>query len=191
VFLLVAVLVGVLLSQRVGLAAPVASALVARGPVAEALRPQLMPGLVGGLLCGALLLFVARLAPPALSRLEGQFPLTAAARVLYGGITEELLVRWGLLTPLMWLFSRLTRHARSPQLGVVAAAIIVSAVLFGAGHLPAASALLHGLTPAVSAYIIGANTIFGLLAGWLFWRYGLESAMLAHVTAHVVLIAAG
>ena len=35
-------------------------------------------------------------------------------------------------------------------------------------------------------FVIGANTAFGLLFGYLFWRYGLESAMIAHAVAHVV-----
>ena len=36
------------------------------------------------------------------------------------------------------------------------------------------------------AFIVGANTVFGLLFGYLFWRYGLESAMVAHALAHAV-----
>lgn len=38
----------------------------------------------------------------------------------------------------------------------------------------------------VVAFVIGANTAFGLLFGYLFWRYGLESAMIAHASVHVV-----
>lgn len=38
----------------------------------------------------------------------------------------------------------------------------------------------------VVAFVIGANTAFGLLFGYLFWRHGLESAMIAHALAHVV-----
>jgi membrane protease YdiL (CAAX protease family) len=33
---------------------------------------------------------------------------------------------------------------------------------------------------------MGANTSFGLLFGWLFWRRGLESAMVAHGLTHLV-----
>jgi hypothetical protein len=35
------------------------------------------------------------------------------------------------------------------------------------------------------------NTAFGVLFGYLFWRYGLEAAMIAHATAHVVSYVAG
>jgi membrane protease YdiL (CAAX protease family) len=70
--------------------------------------------------------------------------------------------------------------------GFVWFAIAVSAFIFGAGHLPAAAALLGALDANVVAFVIGANTVFGLLFGYLFWRYGLESAMIAHALAHVV-----
>jgi hypothetical protein len=35
------------------------------------------------------------------------------------------------------------------------------------------------------------NAAFGVLFGYLFWRYGLEAAMIAHATAHVVSYVAG
>ncbi len=38
----------------------------------------------------------------------------------------------------------------------------------------------------VVAFVIGVNTTLGLLFGYLYWRHGLESAMIAHAAAHVV-----
>ena len=70
--------------------------------------------------------------------------------------------------------------------GFVWLAIAVSAVRFCAGHLPAAAALVGALDANVVVFVIGANTVFGLLFGYLFWRHGLESAMIAHALAHVV-----
>jgi membrane protease YdiL (CAAX protease family) len=34
------------------------------------------------------------------------------------------------------------------------------------------------------------NSIFGIVAGFLYWRRGLEAAILAHMSAHLVLILA-
>jgi membrane protease YdiL (CAAX protease family) len=70
--------------------------------------------------------------------------------------------------------------------GFVWLAIAVSALMFAAGHLPAASFLLGTLNVPVVAFVIGVNTAFGLLVGYLYWRHGLESAMIAHAQAHVV-----
>jgi membrane protease YdiL (CAAX protease family) len=38
--------------------------------------------------------------------------------------------------------------------------------------------------------VIVANSLFGLIAGYLYWKRGLESAMLAHMLAHVLLLTA-
>ena len=39
------------------------------------------------------------------------------------------------------------------------------------------------------AFVVGGNTLAGLVFGWLFWRHGLEAAMVAHALAHVVAVA--
>jgi membrane protease YdiL (CAAX protease family) len=107
--------------------------------------------------------------------------------VLYGGITEELLLRWGLMTALAWLAWRFLQQRRGPvRAGVVRLATAVSALMFAAGHLPAASVLLGSMDVAVVAFVTGVNTAFGLLFGHLSWRHGLESAMIAHALAHAV-----
>jgi membrane protease YdiL (CAAX protease family) len=111
--------------------------------------------------------------------------------MLYGGLTEEILLRWGVMTFLVWMFWRIFQRGTGRPRGVYfVAAIILSAVMFGIGHLPIASILAGGLTVPVVIYVITANSIFGIVAGFLYWRRGLESAILAHMFAHVVLIAA-
>ena len=187
--LLVALVVwlGVLLAPKVGLSAPAFEAAVTRQSVAAALRPQLFPGLLGGLLGGLGLFAIGGYAPAELADVEQPFTVPLIARVLYGGITEELLLRWGLMTVLVWIAWRLLQRRKgTPQIVYVWLAIVVSALLFGAGHLPAAAAQIGELTADVAAFVVGANTVFGILFGFLFWRYGLEAAIIAHAFAHMV-----
>ena len=66
------------------------------------------------------------------------------------------------------------------------AAIVSAAVLFGAGHLPLA-AQLGPLTAAIVSRVIAYNAIAGLVFGTLYWKRGLEHAMLAHFCADLVL----
>ncbi len=182
-----AVWAGVALASKVGLRAPIFEAAVTARPIAPPLRPQLLPGLVAGLLGGMLLFAISRYGPAAFVEAQERFSPPLLVRVLYGGITEELLLRWGLMTALVWLAWRFAQHRQGvPRAGYVWLAITVSALLFGAGHLPAASVLIGALDVNVVVFVIGANTAFGLLFGYLFWRYGLESAMIAHAVAHVV-----
>jgi membrane protease YdiL (CAAX protease family) len=182
-----AVWAGVALAPAVGLRAPAFEAAVSGRPIAPALRPQLLSGVTAGLFGGAVLFTAGRLAPAAITAAQKQFDLNLAARVLYGGVTEEVLLRWGIMTALVWLSWRLLqRRQGAVHAGYVWLAILASALLFAAGHLPAAAALIEVLDARVVAFVIGWNAAFGLLFGYLFWRYGLESAMLAHALSHLV-----
>ena len=178
--------IGAAVSTRLGLHSPVAEAVASGSPVGPSLRPQVVPGLIGGVL-GAILLAVAVLvAPDAITALEGQWEPPLWLRALYGGITEEVLLRWGVMTGLVWLGWRFAQRREGlPKPWIIWAAIVASALLFGAGHLPAASALIGSLSAPVVAYVVLANSVFGLIAGWLYWKWGLEAAIIAHVGAHV------
>jgi len=69
---------------------------------------------------------------------------------------------------------------------VMWAAIVITALLFGAGHLPTTAALLP-LTPLVIARALLLNGLGGLVFGWLYWKRGLLAAMLAHFSTDLVL----
>ncbi|HLL45691.1 MAG TPA: CPBP family glutamic-type intramembrane protease, partial [Longimicrobiaceae bacterium] len=119
---------------------------------------------------------------------EGERTLAVTlAGMLYGGITEELMMRWGVMSLLAWAGWRLFQRGRGePGPAVMWAAILAAALLFGAGHLGAVSAIAP-LTVAVVARTVALNALAGVAFGWLFWRRSLEAAMLAHMTGHVVL----
>lgn len=187
VLVALAVWAGVAFAPVVNFRAPVFEVAATRRALAPALRPQLIPGLGAGMLGGVLLFATLRYAPAALAGVQERFNVPLFARVLYGGITEELLLRWGLMTTLVWLTWRfLQRRQGAPRAGYVWLAIAVSALVFGAGHLPVAATLIGDLPANVVAFVVGANAAFGVLFGYLFWRSGLESAMMAHALAHVV-----
>jgi membrane protease YdiL (CAAX protease family) len=69
-------------------------------------------------------------------------------------------------------------------------AIVISSIIFGLGHLPVAIALGSKLTTAIVLYVVMANSSFGLIAGYLYWRKGLEAAILGHMLTHVVIVSA-
>lgn len=193
----VAILAGVLLAGRVGLRSPAAEALARREKFLSALRPQIVPGIVAGVVAGLAIVGLWAAAKPFLSaefitRAEAfNHVLPPITRFLYGGFTEEILLRWGVMTTLVWLPWRFVKKARgTPKRIYFVTAIFLSALLFGALHLPVAYLLAGGLTVPVAVYVIAANSIFGIAAGFLYWRRGLESAIIAHIFAHVVIIAA-
>lgn len=105
--------------------------------------------------------------------------------VLYGGITEELLMRWGLATFFAWAIAKLRKAPGSATPGTMWAAVALAALLFGAGHLPAVMAMGMQLTAPVIARTIVLNAIGGIVFGWLYFRRSLEAGMLAHATVHL------
>jgi hypothetical protein len=204
VLVTLAVFVGTWLAERVGLRSPAAEAAARGEGVIEKLKPQIVPGIVAGLLSGVGIVLAWVIAKPFLtadfiSRAEefNNF-IPAAVRMLYGGVAEEILLRWGVMTFLVWASSRLFGRTASseqdstssPRPVIYIAAIVLSALAFGAGHLPIAYVLSGGLTLPIVIYVIIANSLFGIVAGFLYWKRGLEAAMIAHMCAHLVLITA-
>jgi hypothetical protein len=174
------------LAPRVGLRAPVVSAWLAGARVGPVLRTQCRPGVWGGLAGVAWLWALSGLAPPALLPSDSN-AVPLLVKLLYGGITEELLVRWGLMTLLLWLAWRLGQRGRSrPGRAMVVGAIVVSAIIFALGHLPAAHAMAGALTLPIVAFVLVGNTVFGVMVGALYARFGLEAAVIAHLLAHLV-----
>ena len=94
-------------------------------------------------------------------------------------------MRLGLMTLLVWIGARLTR-ASVPGPAVVWTAIVITALLFGVGHIPTTATVLS-LTPLVIARALLLNGIGGIVFGWLYWKRGLVAAMLAHFNADIVL----
>src|SRR5260370_3402043 len=108
IILTFAVFVGVALAPKTGLSSPVAEAGARGERLIPALIPQVVAGLVGGLAGGIAILSSWLLWKPFLplefvTRAEqlNRF-LPVLTRLLYGGITEELLLRWGVMTVLVW-----------------------------------------------------------------------------------------
>jgi membrane protease YdiL (CAAX protease family) len=156
-------------------------------PVSQvALRTAFGVGVVGGfILMGLDLAFQPWMpATPTPIRIELWKRLLAC---FYGGITEELLLRLFCTTLIAWLLWKTLQRGRSqPTAQVVWVAIASAALLFGIGHLPAA-ARVWALTPVVITRTIALNALLGVPFGWLYWRYGLEYAMLSHFCADLVL----
>jgi hypothetical protein len=189
ILLTVAAAVGAGCAHRVGLRSALAGAAEARADVPTAVAIGLV---LAAVLASADAMLAEHLGPAwrqvvAASEAQPWLPRLALG-VLYGGLTEEVLLRWGVMSLVVWAVSRLTRRACDavgrPRHGVVWIGIATSAAVFAVGHLPALSQNVDLSGPIVARTLV-LNGLAGLAYGWLFWRRGLESAMLAHATTHV------
>ncbi|MDG4650358.1 CPBP family glutamic-type intramembrane protease [Roseibacterium sp. SDUM158017] len=100
--------------------------------------------------------------------------------VLYGGLTEEVMLRWGLMSLLAVGTLRLMSGARA-----IWSAALIAALAFAAMHLPAVMLEAGSLTMPLIARTMLWNTVLGLLFGLAFMRGGLESAIGTHVGFHL------
>jgi hypothetical protein len=189
--LALAVGVGIRLAPSLGFRSYLAESAETRVFAWSRLRHEFPRAMAAG---GAVSLLVVFL-DAGLQRLRGEIPPPdelswsvgqLVSGMLYGGITEEILMRWGLLTAVVWFgWHIVQRSSAVPRPWLVWGAIVVTALLFGAGHLPAAAATMS-LTPTLVFRIIMLNALAGVVFGWLYWKYSLEAAMIAHATGHVV-----
>lgn len=119
--------------------------------------------------------------------LAGDLAQRLVGAMLYGGIGEEVLCRLFLVSVLVrGLGLALRKRDGAPSELAWALAIVGAAVAFGLGHLPLAN-LLGETGPAAIGRILLLNGVGGLVFGYLFKRYGLESAVVAHAAAHLAL----
>ena len=108
------------------------------------------------------------------------------ATVTYGAVIEEVMLRLFMMSLVAFVLHLLFERKRdSVSTAVLVAANVVSALLFAVGHLPA-NDMMFGLTPMIVIRCILLNGVFGLAFGWLYRRFGLRYAMIAHGGCHVV-----
>ena len=106
--------------------------------------------------------------------------------VTYGAVIEEVMLRLFMMSLVAFILHKLFEKGKAEtSTGVLIAANVLSALLFAAGHLPATQ-MLMGLTPMIVFRCFLLNGGFGLVFGWLYRKYGLQYAMVAHGGCHIV-----
>lgn len=190
IMVLLAVIAGLFTFRKVSLDTPIIR-WICREPISPPFVEILKAGILGGLISGILIsltsLLFLPLLPNEFKELSESFELTLAARLLYGGITEEIMMRFGLMTLLVWAIQKLSKrqNAATYILG-----ILLSSLIFAIGHFPVAYQAVGEPSYTLLTYILLGNSLGGIVFGYLYWKKGLESAMIAHMLTHVVMLIA-
>jgi hypothetical protein len=204
VLLAIAVVGGQWAARKLGLGTPLVAALLTRRPAPEKTLSTLLIAFALGIVTALALIVidhwvftpipsVAELIHNAESGSTKPSAWQGFLASFYGAVDEEILMRLGLLSLLGLAFRTLARMRGANRelalpTGVFWVANIVTAVLFGLGHLPATAALAP-LSAALVVRAIVLNGTGGLVFGALYRRYGLEWAMASHfgvdIVAHV------
>lgn len=200
IFFAVLIFFGLLLAGRIGLGAPILDAATRGEPVADKVRAILPLSIILGVVFTLVILGLEFFYfEPALMNELGDNAAALNLRTgqpaawkgllasFYGGIAEEIQLRLFLMSLLVWLGRFVSKTPEGkPTSAVFWVANILAAALFGLGHLPTL-ALSVPITSMVVARTVVLNGVLGIVLGWLYWKRGLESAIIAHFSADIVL----
>jgi hypothetical protein len=190
---------GLLFSKGTGLDAPFVRALLYRQPKPAPLGPALLIGAVSGAAAGGLLLVLgqyifgpwmdASIAAAGIAIPDVRWsPAEGLLASIGAAFNEEVCLRLFLLNGLAWFGGLLLgKKTGRPGTAILWAANILSTLAFGALHI--SNILVVGMPVNVITVTttLVLNGIIGILFGWLYWRYGLESAIASHFAADLIL----
>lgn len=106
--------------------------------------------------------------------------------LLVGGIIEEVMMRLFFMSLLVFINSKLFyKNKKEIPIKIYVIANIISAFLFAIGHIPSTMAMTT-LTPVLLIRCFIFNGVFGLCFGYLYRKYGIGYAMMAHGFTHLI-----
>lgn len=189
--------IGVWLGTRVGLDAPVFRG-IAKGDfsVLNPIRVGWMAAMAVGVAVGTLVFFVDKMLPPevsgagmnqeAIKTIEAAPAWIRLIAAFGTGITEETWCRYGFLAFIVWAGAALTGSER-PSAVYFWVANVLASLPFAVMYIFNLLFLGGTATPESVAYLVGFNSLVALTCGWLYWKYGIESAMASHTIGDVVM----
>lgn len=101
--------------------------------------------------------------------------------VLYGGIVEEVIARWGLMNAVAFFGLILVNEASST---LIVLSLLFSSLIYAIGQVPFYLAAGCTSNRRVVYSIVFLSFSQSLLFGFLFWHYGLISAIMGHMLFH-------
>ena len=187
----IAVFVGLLLYKRLGFGMPIIEGALKGERVGGRLKAVLGLSVGLGIIAAVLIILLSllfRSVSVDFLRAEVAIPAWQSFLASFeGGIAEEVLLRLFLMTLLVWITWKFKKTADGkPTAAGIWLSIIISSILFGLGHLPITSTLT-AITAMIVVRAVVLNGVAGIIFGWLYWKRGLESAIISHFSADIVL----
>ncbi len=103
-------------------------------------------------------------------------------RCFYGGIVEEVIFRFGIMSFFVWIGNLLT----FPYVLSIWIANFLASLLFALAHLPGIYQMKTPVTKIILFYSFTMNLLVGFICGWLYWQNGLAASIICHMLFHLV-----
>lgn len=192
-YMFVMILVGLRLQNRTGLNTSILNGIVYPKTRAHISKKWLINSIIGALIGSFIIIFLdIFIFSPLIGAPMDQLPSPNWCQGLlasvYGGVTEEIMLRLFGMTLIVWLLAWITKKQKEdiPD-SFYYIAIFLAAILFGLGHFPAAAQAFGELSIVIVIRTLVLNGLLGLWFGYLYWKKGLEYAIIAHMSADIFL----
>ncbi|UCG12686.1 MAG: CPBP family intramembrane metalloprotease [Deltaproteobacteria bacterium] len=176
-FLTPASAVGVWLGKKVGLGSRLRDFVSGMPGGWERVRSGLLPAMLVGVTFGGIGYFAQNSIPEGALMPDLSIPNTFEwfLRCISAALTEEIFFRFGLMTFFVWVIRSIVKK---PAIDVPSLWIgnLLSALVFAGAHLPQLTS--HGLSLLIPFVMFSTGA--GMVMGWLYMRYGLVAAIVAH-----------
>lgn len=179
---------GAVLSLRTGLNAPLIEGVIQATAVLNSFQSMLLPMFLYTVLGLVIFLFLYYGVVESIldshsfqvmSRLRTA--LGADGCVLYGGVTEEIIARWGLMN-LIVFFTMLFGIQHNDLIMWIS--IIICGLVFGVGQAPVYLAAGCLSSRRLIYSIVLLYLCQSLIFGFIFWQYGIFAAIMSHMLFH-------
>lgn len=104
--------------------------------------------------------------------------------VIYGGIGQEMLLRWGIMTAIVYVLS--SKGERLNEWSYIIG-FVFTAILFAFAQYNSVAGFVD-LSAIVLLRILVLSGLGGILYGWLYSSFHLEAAMLSHMLANALIV---
>ncbi|WP_313238454.1 CPBP family intramembrane glutamic endopeptidase [Sporosarcina ureae] len=189
----VLILVGLRLQNRTGLTTPILNGMVYPKTRVHISKKWFINSIVVALIgCIIIILLDLFVFNPLIGEPMNEIPSPSwwqgLLASIYGGISEEIMLRLFVMTFIVWLLALVTKKQKDniPN-SFYYVAIFLTAIIFGLGHLPATMQVFGDLSTIIVIRALVLNGLLGLWFGYLYWRKGLEYAIIAHISADIFL----
>ena len=181
--------IGLWLSARANLGAPILAGLISGKSISDLIRRKVViTSILIGVVVSVILLVlldiqqsVLPIDPPKFNH-PSAFPSFLAS--ISAGITEEIIFRLGIMSLFVSIMQYFVKR-KTPSNKIIWIGNITTGIIFGLIHLPMSNNYYELTSIVIGTTVIG-NIITGTTFGWIFWRYGLLMAMLAHICFDIV-----
>lgn len=106
------------------------------------------------------------------------------SNLFYGGIGQEILLRWGVMTMVIYVLSS---RGRQHSQWIYIIGIVFTAVIYTASQY---TSITQGqpFSSIILVKLILQSGVEGFLFGWLYYRFHIEAAMISHFIANTLII---